>query len=438
MYPKILVRYMVIIEILSGILLVSHVPRLSNIGAGFFVFAVAIVLASLFSIPMIRGNGSVAVSLPVLFAASVTLGPAFGAWLGAFATTSLREYKGEVKWPSILFNRAQFGIIGWLAGAIFEGLGGTVYHLYLGTADMSLVIGAFVTFLTNFLLVMTAASLRQHRSLFEVWRVYYKWLTPSFLLMLPIAYLMAVVYRWGGPLPELLFLVPLAGTRWIFVLLRSLRSLYQNGITILLSSLDMRDPYTYGHSVRVGNYAAILARFMRIPEDEVEAIKEAALLHDVGKIGTPDAVLNKPGRLTRDELVVMKRHPVAGGALLTQSGINSCVRDWVLHHHERWDGKGYPDNLKGDDIPLGTRIISVVDAYDAMTTDRPYRKGMGHAEAIHELQTMAGTQFDDVVVRHFVTLCNQINLEGYITSGPSWALTPQWIPTGESSGFWIS
>lgn len=425
MYPKKLLIYMVMVEIVAGVVLAWSAPAVvAHFGFAFGVFGLAIIVASLYAIEMIRGHGSVSVQLPVLFASSVILGPASGAWLGALFNFSWRELSGKVRWPSILFNRAQFALVGWVSGELFRTLGGSMDHLSIGRTSFPLAVSTLAAFVLNLGFVTVAIALRQDRSIREIWRVYIRWSVPGFLLMLPIGYLMAAVYRFSGPLPELAFLIPLAGSRWIFALIKSVRDMYNHGVRIILAGLDAKDPYTYGHSMRVGHYAMLLARKMKLPEDVVEQVRHAGMLHDIGKIGTPDPILNKPGRLSVEEMLVMHRHPIIGSAMLTQVRLAGCARNWVLHHHERWDGQGYPDHLQGEEIPLETRIISVVDAYDAMTSDRPYRRAMLHDEAIEEIVAGSGTQFDDLVVQQFLELSQEINLAAQEGSGHGWDRSP--------------
>lgn len=439
MYPRKLLAYMILVDVIAlGTLGLTAVRAWSYFSVTEAVFAVASLLASLYAIELIRGNGSVSVQLPVLFAAAIILGPAKGAWIGAFFSITGRELMGKVKWPSILFNRAQYAIIAWVSATLFHVLGGSIAHLTIGRTSFPLAASAFVAFFLNLLLVAIAIALRQDRGLPEVWRVYMKWMVPSFWLMLPIAYLMAAVYHVSGPWPELLFLVPLAGMRWIMSLIKALRNMYNNGVRIILAGLDAKDPYTYGHSMRVGHYAMLLARYMKLPEDVVEQVRHAGMLHDVGKIGTPDHILNKPGRLSSDETLVMQRHPIIGSAMLTQVQLAGCARNWVLHHHERWDGNGYPDNLRGEEIAIEARIVSVVDAYDAMTSDRPYRRAMSHEAALKEIADASGSQFDPFVVEKFIQLSEQVNLVATEGSGHGWDRSPNIAPPdsehSESSG----
>jgi putative nucleotidyltransferase with HDIG domain len=168
----------------------------------------------------------------------------------------------------------------------------------------------------------------------------------------------------------------------------------------LLTLLFAKDPYTGQHSKNVARLAEGLALRCGLSEDEAIYIKLGALLHDVGKIGVPGEVLRKPATLTRDEMAVMRRHVHHGEQALAGVPRMEALREMVLHHHEWWDGAGYPAGLCGEEIPLGARIIAVVDAYDAMTTDRPYRKALPQSVAIERLRAGAGTQFDPLIVGH--------------------------------------
>lgn len=172
----------------------------------------------------------------------------------------------------------------------------------------------------------------------------------------------------------------------------------QDVLVALASAVDAKDPLTEHHCGRVADRALVLARLAGLGPDEVEAVGYGAVLHDVGKIGIAEAVLTKPGKLTDEERAEMQRHPLIGAAILQPLRLGRIVGPIVRGHHERWDGAGYPDGLRGEAIPIGARVVAVVDAHDAMTHDRPYRGRLGDDEAREELIRHRGTQFDPDLV----------------------------------------
>jgi HD-GYP domain-containing protein (c-di-GMP phosphodiesterase class II) len=167
----------------------------------------------------------------------------------------------------------------------------------------------------------------------------------------------------------------------------------------LTEAIESRDPYTGDHCRRLAEYAGIMAGKLALPPKEIEVVRLGAALHDMGKIVVPDSILKKPGKLTPEEYTIIKQHCYSGGQICKRVGFLMNAYPVVYHHHERWDGKGYPDGLSGERIPLGARIVSVVDAYDAMTSDRPYRSAMPLEEAAAILKDGAGRQWDPRVVR---------------------------------------
>jgi HD-GYP domain-containing protein (c-di-GMP phosphodiesterase class II) len=171
--------------------------------------------------------------------------------------------------------------------------------------------------------------------------------------------------------------------------------------TSLISLLDLRDRYTGGHSSRVAAYSRQIALEMNLAHEETEEIVMAAALHDIGKIGVPDRVLLKQGSLNEEEFEWIRKHPEFGWIAVRNVDGFQKASLMVLHHHERWDGKGYPGNLIHTDIPFGATIIAVADSFDALTTDRPYRKGYSEDDAIRELCRCAGTQFNPDVINAF-------------------------------------
>ncbi len=183
---------------------------------------------------------------------------------------------------------------------------------------------------------------------------------------------------------------------------KELKDLFLKLVRVMVNALDAKSPWTKGHSERVSMYAEQIAMEMLIDGEEVKNIKLAGLLHDIGKIGTYDYLLDKPGKLTKEEFEIVKKHPVQGALILQEIKQLKDIIPYIRFHHEKLDGSGYPDRLKGDSIPLSARILHVADSFDSMTSDRPYRPAPGIDYALSELQKYKGIQFDHRVVDAFL------------------------------------
>lgn len=191
-------------------------------------------------------------------------------------------------------------------------------------------------------------------------------------------------------------------------LLQKQRDLFLNTITILAQAVEMRDPYTGGHTMRVTKYSEMLSEELHLSAEEQRLIRIGTPLHDIGKIGIDDAILRKPGKLTTEEFTIMKTHTVKGAAILSTVPDLGSIIPIARSHHEQWSGQGYPDGLAGENIPRLARIVAVADAFDAMTSDRPYRKGMPHAVAFDEVQKQSGKQFDPECAAAYLTIKDRI------------------------------
>lgn len=193
------------------------------------------------------------------------------------------------------------------------------------------------------------------------------------------------------------------------VFYNELRELFYKTIRAISNALDTKDSYTNGHSLRVTLYSMILAKELNLDDSYMEDIEIAGLLHDIGKIAMPKSILCKNGKLTDEEFLIMKSHPVRGEKIVINIKKLQMISEWVKSHHEKWDGTGYPDGLKGTQIPLPGRIIALADTYDAMTSTRPYRTALSHDVAISEIKRCAGTQFDPDLAETFIKLEAKIN-----------------------------
>lgn len=191
-------------------------------------------------------------------------------------------------------------------------------------------------------------------------------------------------------------------------ILQDLSELFYKTIKSIAFALDAKDPYTHGHSMRVTLYSLALAKALKLPDDLLEEIETTGLLHDIGKIAIPEKILLKPGKLTEEEYEIIKTHPELGENLVKGIDKLRLISNWLKSHHERYDGKGYPEGLAGEQIPVSSRIIALADTYDAMTSDRAYRKALPHQTAIDEIKRCAGEQFDPKLAELFISIQDEI------------------------------
>jgi putative nucleotidyltransferase with HDIG domain len=360
--------------------------------------------ASALPIRMPRG-ALFSVSVSTVMAATMLGGPAAGAWVGLLGSTEVREIRGRVPWYGTLANHAGIVIPAAAAGLAMWPLGlpqnfGDKQALLL-TLIASLI-GGTVYLAVNAGLTAVVVSLRTGQGALSVIAGEARGTAASILSLAPIGWLMAQIYviaAWAS----LLFALPLYMTRLAYQNYTEMREMFTQTIGALASAVDKRDPYTALHSQRVKDIAGDIGRVMRLSEADLEALEWGGLLHDVGKIGVPDDVLLKQTFLTKEERAQMNSHPVLGAQIIEP--VTRLARELpiIRHHHEWYNGSGYPDRLIGDEIPLLARVLHVADSFEAMTAARPYRMTPLTAEqAIAELRKFAGIQFDPRIVDAFV------------------------------------
>jgi HD-GYP domain-containing protein (c-di-GMP phosphodiesterase class II) len=342
----------------------------------------------------------VAVTTAPLMAAAFLGGPTAAGWVALVGTTEVRELRGRVAWYGTLANHAALVLPAILAGVIFQMLR-TIENTPFGELLASLV-ATLAYFLLNLVLVSFIVLIRMGRSPREfLARAETANIWANFLTLAPLGWLMARMYELGW-WTTLLFGLPLATTRLAYQRFVEMREMFTQTIGALAEAVDKRDPYTSKHSQRVRSIAVDIGRQMRVSAAELEALEWGGLLHDVGKIGVPDSILLKQGKLTREERITMNAHPVLGAQIIGPVDRLAAELPVIRHHHEWYNGSGYPDRLMGDEIPRLARILHVADAFEAMTADRPYRKALSTEQALAELRKFAGVQFDPEVVDAFV------------------------------------
>ena len=374
---------------------------LGDILLGVAFWTALTLVSSALPVQMPRGTQQ-AVSFAPILASTFLGGPAVGGWVAAIGTTELRELRGRVPWYGTLANHAAAVIPALGAGLAYEAIlipGRSPESFLFFVAAM---VGGTVYYGLNELITSAFVALRTSRSLIVVLVDGLRSSAVNNLALVPLAWLMALVYEltWWA---TILFAVPLYITRIGYQRFIEMRLMFTQTIGALAEAVDKRDPFTARHSQNVKSIGVEIGRAMRLGDADLEALEWGGLLHDVGKIGVPDAVLLKAERLNKEERMVMNSHPVLGAEIIAPVERLAAELPIIRHHHEWFNGSGYPDRLIGDEIPMLARILHVADAFEAMTAARPYRMTPLTAEqALSELRKFAGIQFDPVVVDAFV------------------------------------
>ncbi len=358
-------------------------------------------------VSMPHGKGTISVSSPLLYTTNVLFGQKVGVWVSALATLRKKDLKGEVPLNVVLFNRGMLSI----SALAFSRVYSAFRNLSFSRDFVAFIAGAFAYTFTNAAIIAVAIALQNGMSLAGVWGMHIRWGVPNMLALFPLGFLMVMVAQQGSPWFLLLFFMPLMVTKYSLQKYTEMREVYQELAGALSNAIDVRDSYTRGHSERVAEYASLLAKELGFPEDQIETIWYVGLLHDIGKVGIPDEVMKKPGAYTYEEYQEMKRHSALGADMLEGMRLLGQGQNWIRYHCERWDGTGFPEGLKGDEIPLEARIIACADSFDAMTTDRPYKKKMTIAQAKEELVRCSGSQFDPKIVEAMLKVIDKQGLK---------------------------
>ena len=341
----------------------------------------------------------VSVYFAPILAVALLGGPSAAAVVAVLGTFEVRELRRTVPWWGVVYNHSFVVFPAVLAGITVQLLS---HGLATATTLVGVLVGGVVFFLVTETLTALAVSVREQRVFVAVFTANVRSYGLSMLGLTPIAWLMALAYVFIGPLVAFVFALPLYTTRAAYKAVVDIRNMFTQTVRALASAIDARDPSTKRHSEHVSGIAVEIGQVMGLSEVELEQLEWAGLLHDIGKIGIRDSVLLKPERLTREERMLMNEHPLKGEEILKDVDQLAKERPLIRHHHEWYNGSGYPDRLIGEEIPLLARVLHVADAFEAMTASRPYRPvPLSSAEALHELQRYAGIQFDPRVVEAF-------------------------------------
>ena len=386
------------------------------------------VLAELYPI-MVYRHVTTSVSVAVNFAAALAIGLP-GVVCTSAAIILTHYFRRRPKFYRSVFNWATHVLAGAIPVFVMHVLGIPLILRTLPILAVPVVLSAFGYYLMDTGLVAAAISMQTAEPLVRTWRQQFRWLALYYLVLCLMGLVLAVAYLTLGPLGIAVFALPVFMMRYaqqqyverteeavnevqrmnselaeanqeIIAASKAIRQLNDELFLILAKIIDARDKYVFGHSVKVAEYATAIADEMRLSAERLAGLRQAALLHDLGKICVAEGILNKPSSLTSSEYQRIQAHSVLGAEFLETSQNLRTLAPFVRHHHEWWDGSGYPDALRGDEIPLEARILAVSDAVEAMASDRPYHRGMSLDEIVSEIQRHSGVQFDPAVAEAF-------------------------------------
>lgn len=422
-YTKGMYAYTTVVSIaaLAVAVLAAHLGVSGNwLPVGLLALVIVVAEHFAFQLPV---AGSVSLSFSLAYAAMLYCGPLAGIVCALVGASSLREYRAHKPPAAMAFNTAQLVLSIGAAGLAYQALGGRVLSLgvvSLGGTLPPAAAAAVAFYVLNVLLVAGAVSVLQRARLKDaVANMGFLSYGVSLVILALLGLLLAHLLALGSWLGVLLLVLPFMATRRVFRVYVELSAAYSETVRSLMAAIEAKDPYTRGHSERVAEYARRLAESAGVSHAEADLTERAALLHDVGKIGIALDTLTSHDRLSTDELRAIKMHPLLGGEIVAEIEFLSDAVPVIRHHHERFDGAGYPDGIVGEDIPMLSRILSVADSYDAMTSDRAYRPAMSAADARAEMLRVSGTQLDGRLVERFVAMLDAEDGQGGVDDRPT-------------------
>ena len=421
-------KILVTIVISAGLVIITGLTqRPSHFWMMFSVYLAAALLSSGLKVKRPSGSGSMSLNYPFIFLAIMQLSPLQTCLIAALSVAAQCRMKKVTLFAFVqcTFNVSNSVVSTACAHVLYLAL----THLGVPSAP-ALASAASIYFVCNTLPVALAIGWSQGVPVFSLWKSEFWWFFPFYMVgavVSSVAYTLSHRFGWAtgilvAPVIYTLFRAYNAQvTHWEErrAHLEETEALHLRTIEGLAMAIEAKDHNTHEHLFRVRDYVTDIATTMGLDELQIKALQIAAFLHDIGKLAVPEHIINKPGKLSVDEFEKMKIHPGVGADILERVRFPYPVVPIVRSHHERWDGGGYPDGLKGEAIPLGARILSVVDCFDALASDRPYRKAMPLEKAMEIVKSSAGKQFDpdivEVLERRYQAL--EMSLQGRVTFG---------------------
>jgi len=382
------------------------------------VWAIVLAVTQFSPVKVHQVGVAISVESAILIALILIFGPGIAACYGVLSALILDGIIRRVPIYKVGFNAAQLGLAYGIAGLVYIRAGGELFIIIPDDfkISMNIFIPLFLSVLTYFLInsfsVSIAIGLQTKIPVLRVWRSHFQWtIFNNIALIAPLGLVMALINIKISPWALIFFFLPLIFVQYSLKLYLDLREEHLAAIAALCSAQDASDRYTFGHSERVSELAEKIARLLKLPDKEVDTIRYAGQLHDIGKIGIDYKVVQKPGPLNLREWAEIKKHPAIGAEILKNLKFLKEATPYVEMHHERLDGGGYPLGKSADEIPLGARIIKVADAFDAMTSERAYRPAMTIEQAVQLLKKDSGDQYDPKVVQALTDLISQGDID---------------------------
>jgi putative nucleotidyltransferase with HDIG domain len=367
------------------------------------------------SLPIYIGDGRQALDVSVvsILAAVITKGPFAAMCVYLISSLFTVDYDKETKVYHHLYNTSFFKsafnnsnlmISIMVPGLLFFAAGGTPGNATLPGVIWPALLFSICTFLMNGFILLVMFLLDKRVTIDDAVDMI-RGLLPNVLFAMPLGLLIALLFMMeNGHWLAILMLFPLLLARYAWALYLESQVQHMKLIHAFVSAMEAKDTYTEGHSRRVEIFAVQIATKIKLPKEKVKEIQIAALLHDIGKIGIEDIILRKPAKLTEEERRRIEEHPAIGVSIVEKVGLSEEIKEMIRHHHERYDGRGYPDKLDHTSVSFEAYILGVADAFDAMTSDRPYRAGMSEEKAISILIEESGKQFHPAVVETFISI----------------------------------
>lgn len=407
-HPRLFRLYYTAVLAASVVAFYAFTPHAGPIDAATALVVLALMVLTEATAVTLPLGGYVSAGAVLDLACLLILGPVYTAWFNVVATFITQALLLRKPMVRVVHNMSIFALTAFAAGYAYTVAGGRVGQVEVGRDILPLLACGLVYFLCNSTFVSTVIGLTTGPSIWRQWQRIFLHGMLHHLSFIALGTLVAVVYLSAGPVGLVLFGIPFLVARHSFQLYVEIRNDLKDFVRALSEVLEEVDPYTRQHSVRVSQYAIRLARGLGLSEREVDEIEYAALVHDLGKIGPHHQhILQKPGSLSHEEQRTLRGHPAAGAEIVQKVRALRRSAEIVRSHHERPDGHGYPFGLMSEDVPIGARILNVADAFDAMTSDRPYRRALSAESALRELAQGSGTQFDAQVVECLLRLNGQ-------------------------------